>query len=238
MAKLLVVLPVITETYADKCIETLLMPKSSAGFAREDILIIDNSRHGFAVKYKLRTHRDRSRHNLGVARSWNIGAQEVLDKKLDYLVILSASMIFGTELHCTFLSQMKAFWGENVIEAHGHSWHMIAIHRRVFEQVGLFDSNFYPAYFEAIDFSYRMRMAGLEHDFIPVWFNAMSQGSALHNEVVHIPADPLLDYYKRKWGGDKGQETFKLPFGDKPISYFKDIPIPELAERYKLVSWW
>ena len=239
MSELLVVLPIITTTYADLCVETLLMPHSSAGFDPEDILVIDNSRAGFASPaYGLNTYRDPDGHNLGVARSWNVGAQRVLDEGFDYLVIMSASMQFGVDLHCTFRSQMETHWGAIVIEATGHSWHMIAIHRRAFAAVGLFDSNFYPAYFEQIDFSRRLQMVGLEVGFVHVWFNALSQGSALHNEVVHTPADPLLAYYRKKWGGDKGDERLVQPFGNKPLDYFETVPIPELAERYGLTTWW
>lgn len=238
MENLLVILPVITPTYADKCIESMFMEDSSFGIPKENVLIVDNSKDGFAKKYGIGTARDLDGHNLGVARAWNVGIDEMMMRGYDYLVILSASMLFGPRLHCTLLEQYKTNWGESVIEVTGHSWHLIAFHRRVFEKVGKFDSNFFPAYFEAVDYSYRMRMVGMEGNWTHIWVNAMSQGRALHNEIVHTPADPLLKYYREKWGGDKGEEKYTLPFGDKPLDYFEDISIPELAKKYKLSTWW
>lgn len=240
---LLTVIPIITSTYADICIESLRRPDSSAGLKPEDILVVDNSRDGFCEqRYGLPTYRDPDGHNLGCARSWNIGAKRVLDDGLDYLVLMSSVMQFGPELHCTWRWQMNEFWGAKVIEADGHSWHLIAIHRTCFERIGLFDTNLYPAYFEAEDWCYRLRMVGLEQGFIRVWVNALSQGSALHNLIVSCPAEPLLDYMRRKWGGPKGEETFVQPFGSKPLGYFEEEPIPVLAERYGLgergVGWW
>lgn len=243
MSGLLAVLPIITPTYADTCVRSMMMPNSSSGLTRDDVLVVDNSRDGFCrERYGLRTYRDRDGHNLGVARAWNYAAGEMLARGLDYLLIVSSVMQFGPILHTTWVEQMERFWGETVIECDGHSWHLIAFHRRVFETVGLFDENFYPAYFEGIDFGYRMRHVGMETGWRHCWVNALSQGSALHNHVVHCPADPLLDYYAAKWGGPKGEEKFVLPFGSKPLGYFEPATIPELAARYGLgkegEGWW
>jgi hypothetical protein len=239
---LLVVLPVIARDTADKCIRSVAMEDSSAGFTRDEILVVDNSREGWAHEYGLRTYRDPDGHNLGVARSWNVGAREVLERGLDYLVILSASMLFGPKLHTTWVEQMERHPDADVIECDGHSWHLIALHRRCFEAVGLYDPAFYPAYFESIDFGRRLRLVGMETGWPNCWVNAMSMGYALHHEAIECPAPPLLDYYRQKWGGDKGEETFVLPFGDRPLDYIEEDPIPLLAERYGLgeygTGWW
>lgn len=238
MSDLLAVMPVITHTYAEKCIASICQRDSAFGVPLDDVLIVDNTRDGSGNRYGLRVHRNPDGHNLGVARAWNVGAREVLDHGLDYLLIVSASMLFGPILHTTWLEQMRRFWGENVIECDGHSWHLIAFHRRVFERVGLFDTNFYPAYIEGLDFSFRMRQVGWEGSWTRCWVNALSQGHALHNNVVSCPADPLLDHYAAKWGGKKGEETFTLPWGDKPLGWWPERSIPELAEAYGLEVWW
>lgn len=239
ITNLLVVMPVMREEMTDVCIESIFMPNSAAGIKPEQILLVDNAKQAFAHKYGLRVYRDPEHHNLGVARAWNIGAREVLENKnLEYLVIMSASMRFGPELHTTWVKQMQTFWGANCIEADGHSWHLIAFHRRVFELIGLFDENFYPGYFEAIDFGYRMRMLNIEGGWPRVWVNALSQGVAMHAPLISCPAEPLLAYYHEKWGGDKGEETHVLPYGDKPLGYFEHHSIPELAAKYRLKEWW
>lgn len=239
MSSLLVTVPVITTTYADACMESVKDPASSFGVELDDVLLVDNSRDGFvADRYGLRTHRDPDGHNLGVAGAWNVGAREVLERDLDYFVIMSSVMLFGPKLHCTWLWQMEQFWGETVIEADGHSWHLIALHRRVLERVGLFDENFYPAYEESIDYGYRMRMLRLEHSFRHVWVNAISQAAGGHSQVVSCPNEPLKRYYEEKWGGPKGQEKWVQPYGSMPLEFWERKPIPQLAQEYRLKEWW
>lgn len=246
MSGLLCVLPVIGPSTTEQCLRSLLAPNSASGLTAEDLLVVDNSREGWMPSIStvlgadLRAYRDPDGHNLGVARSWNIGAREVVDRGLDYLVILSASMLFGPELHCTWRWQLEQFWDENVIEAEGHSWHAIAFHRRVFERIGYFCEGFWPGYVEALDFSYRMRQVGWEGGWRRVWFNALSQGHALHLPYVECPWKPLNDLYVTRWGGEKGAETFTLPYGVRPLDYDADAdtPVPVLAARYGITNWW
>lgn len=236
---LLLVLPLLQRDISNDCVVTMQMKDSALGVGPDEILLVDNSIDGDWVShYGYNYYRDPEGHNLGVARAWNIGARKVLESNMDYLVCMSAAMRFGPALHTTWRRQMETFWGSNVIECDGHSWHLIAFHRRVFEMVGLFDENFYPAYEEAIDFGYRMRHFGLEKAWPHVWVNALSAGAAMHNEMVSCPNPPLVEYYKEKWGGIKGFETFQLPWGSKPIDYFPKKSIPELAELYGLETWW
>lgn len=238
---ILAVLPVIDTALAIPCLNSMLMPNSAFGIPEEDILVIDNTKDGMwmpnRMSMSVRVHRDKDGHNLGVARSWNIGAREVLERNLDYLLIVSTSMMFGPAMHTTWREQMETFWGSDLIECDGHSWHLVAIHRSVFERVGLFDENFYPGYFEAIDFAQRMRMVG-NVDWPRAWVNAMSVATGAALDIISCPAGPLLDYYKLKWGGEKGQETYVRPFGDKPLDYFPERSIPELAKEYGLETWW
>lgn len=235
---LIAVLPVITHDYAHACLGSVLRPDSAAGLHPNELLIIDNTVDGSAHRYGPATYRDPDGHNLGVARSWNIGARRVLEGDYDYLVIVSAALLFGPILHTTLRQELDKHWGERVIEVTGHSWHLIALHRTLFERIGLFDENFYPAYFEQIDWCYRLKLVGWEVDFVHVWVNVLSQGSALHNHVVSIPASSLLAYYAEKWGGAKGEETWEKPWGSKPLDYWPTRSIPELAAAYELQHWW
>lgn len=236
---LLAVLPVVTHEYATPCINSILRPQSAAGLLPEEILIVDNTREG-SCDYGLRTYRDPDGHNIGVARAWNVGAREVLERGLDYLVIMSASLLFGPQLHTAWTWQMCEFWGAKVIECEGMSWKLIALHRSCFEKIGLFDSNFWPGYQESIDWCRRLHIVGWEQGFIRAWCNVMAQTVGYHSNMVR--SAPLMEYYREKWGGPKGYETFVLPFGNKPLDYFEDVPIPELARRCELdkygIRWW
>ncbi len=239
----LVVLPILDPQIALGCLASIDCPKSASGFDTDNLLVVDNTREGVGHQYGFQTYRDPDGHNLGVARAWNVGARRVLEQGLDYLVILSASVQFGPELHTTFIKQMEDHEGANVIEATGHSWHLIAFHRRVFETIGLFDENFYPAYFEAIDFGFRMKLRAMEYvSWENVWVNAVSTGVGQHIQFVDCPAAPLLAYYESKWGGPKGEEAWAIPFGDfvsyPKIGYWPEHTIPELAKKYGLKNWW
>lgn len=235
---LLVVVPVLDAEIANPCIESILDPNSSAEFYQDELLLIDNTKNGLQTTRDIRIHRQpEPPYNVGVAAAWNIGAREVMERGLDYLVICSAVMLFGPKKECTFRWQMNQFWGENVIEADGHSWHLIAIHRRLFEEIGLFDENFH-AYFEQTDWCRRLNIVGKEGGFARVWCNALSRGVAMHVDMVSCPADPLLRYYALKWGGAKGFEKFDKPFGDKPLDYWEAPSIPEMAEKYGWTTWW
>ena len=246
MSDLLVVLPILSEAIAAPCIDSIRAEGSSFGIPPSEVVIVDNTRHGIDRDRvgDFAYYRDPDGHNLGVARSWNVGAQAVMERGLDYLVILSASMLFGPELHITWREQMDRHWGSLVIENTGNSWHLIAIHADAFRAAGLFDSNFYPGYFEAVDWHLRLIRSGeceraRNGTIWPnLWVNAMSRGVAMHAPFVDTPPDPLLEYYCQKWGGAKGEETHTLPWGNKPLDYFEDVPIPVLAERYGLSRWW
>lgn len=247
----LVCLPVISREIAGPCLDSMFRvgdEPSSLGFDPSEVLAIDNCRDRWPVlgTYGVRTYRDPDGHNLGVAGAWNIAAREVLDQQLDWLVIASTVMRYGPELHTTFRREVEANAGAQIVECHGNSWHLIAIARSTLEIVGLFDTNYYPAYEEAIDWGYRQKILGLEALGWPrVWCNAMSAGHAMHVDrskwdAPSCPGRPLTDYYEAKWGGPKVAERFVHPFGDptKPLDWFDETPIPVLAQRYGLEVWW
>lgn len=235
--KTLTVIPVIDTITADICIDSILMVNSAAGLGVSDIIIVDNTREGLQGRYPVEVIRDPKGHNMGVPRAWNVGARRVQgSKEYDYLTVMSASMRFGPMKETTWTRQMETFKGANCIESDGHSWHLIGFHQRVFDLIGLFDENFYPGYFEAIDFGYRLKMLNMEGGWPRVWVNALSQDVGRHSNLVLAP--PLLQYYREKWGGDKGEEKFVLPWGDKPLGYFPDNSIEDLIIKYELTNAW
>jgi hypothetical protein len=166
---------------------------------------------------------DNTETNRGVAASWNLGIDEMERRGADWLIIVSAAIRFGPPGGLDFLAALDEHLDALAVEAaQGIGWHLIAINKRTFERIGRFDENFYPAYFEDIDFGRRM---WIEFDqeqwprtFADVSIAGTSHGVDLGGAVVNNGV--LAKYYRWKWGGDKGYETHTKPFGKKPIYYW------------------
>src|ERR1039458_4503878 len=75
--------------------------------------------------------------NYGVPGSWNLGVA----KGADYTLILSTSVRFTKSLS-EVLNKIPEQAGKQIAIYEGY--HMVAIHRDVFDKIGNFDENFYP----------------------------------------------------------------------------------------------
>ena len=137
--------------------------------------------------------------------------------------------------------EVQARWGMPIIGTTGHNWHLLAIHRTMFERIGFFDENFYPAYFEDSDWIHRATLVGVQREsdqWQEVWINAITWGSAQH-QVVDMPAEPLIKYFEEKWGpGSRHGPRWDRPFQSRPLDYWESPSIPELVRKYELKNWW
>lgn len=176
--------------------------------------------------------------NLGVAASWNRFMSvtpgpwlisnndiqflpgnlkkltEVLESNLDAAVILCAS-------------QFAAFYITDVAR----------------KKVGLFDENFYPAYFEDMDYVRRVGLVGAKmiyvdevkpvHGEAPYWGESTVRASQdLHKKRL-ITTDNLGKYYREKWGGDPGKEKYCRPFNQDVTTDFWSLDL-ELRKKNSL----
>lgn len=179
---------------------------------------------------------DNTVRNRGVARSWNIGIERMLATDARWLVIISAAMRFGQSRMRDFIARIiHAADDEIAVEGgHGIGWHLIAFRRDVFECVGRFDENFYPAYWEDLDFSWRVKLGfGLDP---PYWskFEAVDAicaeiGHGISRGGVTVDPDALIAYYLSKWGAFAADESWRHPFNDptRPLSWWptpKELP--------------
>jgi hypothetical protein len=236
--KYLVILPTMVESIVTPCIESL------SDSVRENLLVIDNSQDGFAWKFNVESQHHPE--NIGVARSWNIGARRVVEEKFDYLIILSAAIVFHSGMD-DFIERLSHPYG---IESQ-FSYHLIAIGRPTFERIGYFDENFHPAYYEETDFIRRIQLAHISHVVGPpphlpvVDVHAERQGIALtiKSGALHVDFLALAEYFTEKWGEVPEYETqeqqdkmYQHPFNDpsKPLSYWPERSIEELKRIYKL----
>lgn len=167
--------------------------------------------------------------NLGCARSWN------------HVIRTSAGawLISGNDIQFTpgdvgrVAAALAANPDASIVCAMGYA--VFAFTEVGLKKVGLFDENFYPAYYEDNDHFRRVALTGAKAVGVPDF-------KAVHGEPPHwgshtINSDPVLQrknvttfenlkaYYVRKWGGLPGQERFATPFGRKvPLDFWEFDP--------------
>jgi len=183
-----------------------------------------------------------AKQNLGVSGSWNYGIQfglEVLG--VDYIFILNNDILLLPQTLDLMLEVLKKsdvgltsafnvsdktpdeknFFELKIPEdktlTEAPDFSCFAVNRRVIEKVGLFDEAFYPAYFEDNDYHYRMRLEGLKalkvHKALYFHFGSRTRiMDKEFREYLDARYSANREYYRSKWGGEPGQEKFKIPF--------------------------
>lgn len=184
--------------------------------------------------------------NKGCAASWNIGLQEVMAGRLDYLIILSPSCRWNNNVldFVNAIEKQEAIEPQDFYTAIGQhitDTHAFAVMKNLVDQIGLFDENFHPVYLEDTDYVYRQKLIG-SHRFE---ITGLRTSAPLNGGVKKDPrvweqyirsAQRLKDYYISKWGGEPGSEKWKRPFGDATHSLFtwpmpkKLVPLPTLQQ--------
>lgn len=222
MIKHQVVLPFVYQEYGDACFATMSR--------KLETLLVDNTRD-----------------NIGVAESWNRGIDAMRASGADWLIVVGASMRFGKKSGVDMLEQIdkhrhahvinfavKDFppsdfvRGESVgVEGGNFSWHCTAIRKDVIEKVGYFDPNFYPIYFEDIDYDLRINKAIPDRTWLilPIDATDVGVGHGAKLAGVKSPSEPLIAYYATKWGSHPNARrlgTYDYPFNldHGAIGYF------------------
>lgn len=201
----------------------------------EHLLLIDNSGEkqckvfekyeGITIEYQ--------KENIGIPRSWNIG----LKKGHDWTFIVSSSMLFnnGFKEIADMLNGYKGLMFRTT-----HVWHCNGVSKQLVEQIGYFDENFYPGYFEDCDWDHRCSVLGIdEYGNIPINAKCQRDGAATAEGLV-LDINKLHDYFKQKWGGTRtrdGWGEYKYPFNnpDLSLSYWEENSIETLKEKYGLL---
>ena len=164
----------------------------------------------------------------------------------DWTIIISAAVRFGESGGLDLVEWMEQNPDAICVEAgryksspepnDGFGWHLIAVHRRTFDDVGLFDENFWPGYVEDTDWCHRCRTFYKDRHVdavtwwprVPVDGDLASKGHGVDKGGVRIQRHGQMEHYIAKWGGGPTQELWEHPFGDpnNPVSYW-----PEPAPR-------
>lgn len=162
--------------------------------------------------------------NVGCSGAWNLLLDQATSDEMVLIanddIMLSEHSIGRILSRTTVETSVGQFTKPDFVAAHGFS--LFLIRKQLVDELGPFDENFFPAYFEDNDFEYRMKLAGKR--FHVVDGCAQHTGSA----SLHIQSDAaqrefgkrfeqLRSYYVKKWGGKPTEERFTKPFnGDLP----------------------
>lgn len=178
--------------------------------------------------------------NRGVSHAWNQGiAAAKEDKNCGYIYIVNNDNVFRKDSidnlityadqvdlghsnyvlisSMTFVGDPAEFNGVPVTftEAEGGCYSAFMIAPKTTDKVGWFDEGFYPAYFEDNDYDRRIKALGfLSTKTTSSLFIAGRSKTIAENPFVaaQVSQGHAQRYYRQKWGGFPGKETFEYPF--------------------------
>ena len=211
-------------------LETLIRSAEAGTLKPDGYIIIDNG-NGFGIERLKDLLGERAGvaeyicpgRNIGVAAAWNRILEMTKD---DVGVIISNDDIeFGAETFAELSRPLMA--GHPFVE--GEGWALFGQSSQTTALVGYYDENFWPAYYEDVDYDERMRRLGVER-ITPLSEPVKHHGWATTTAVGN--ADWLKEgrernhaYFTRKWGGESrnprwnghvGIRQFTEPFDGKP----------------------
>ena len=174
--------------------------------------------------------------NRGLAKSWNEGVLEAFERGFDVVLVVNEDVTFGPG-DLTQLAEAAALHRENYIVT-GRAFHhsegvwssssygCFAINPVAIEQLGCFDENLFPVYYEDADYKRRAALARISswHCDVTAIQHGGSQ-SLSQSDVARqnrVTWTKNREYFNRKWGGDPAQEKFMHPFDDMRYTYYID----------------
>ena len=104
-------------------------------------------------------------------------------------------------------------------------------------EVGYLDENFFPAYYEDNDHRYRMKLAGIEWEYLPLKYKHAVSATIKRDPAIYAKNQMTFKengrYYIEKWGGLPGQEKYETPFDlDVPLDYWLYDPQRSQRQRW------
>lgn len=147
--------------------------------------------------------------NLGVAASWNFAIRSY--PELGWWCLVNADVEFAPGALDQLAEAMKEPGLRCLVE-----FAAFGISSEVIDIVGWFDENFVPIYAEDTDYRYRAKLAHLE--IVDLANDSGHVGSVSYKDNEHARDNARtytenVAYYRSKWGGWQGSETFTTPFG-------------------------
>ena len=221
--KYVVVVPFAYRPYFDEFKATLKLPEENCLF------IDDTSPPG----------------GIGIMKAHNMGIDFMLEKKADYLIVMSAGIRFGEPGGQDFIKVIEEHPELLVINGAGRhtfedgheevlamGYHLTAFKADVFSGIGRWDENFSPYGPDDIDLMLRMKKYfGSEYklDSIPIDMEHISRSHSIQLAKVEAPSGPRIAYFTEKWGRHPGAwqwDGWAYPFNNPEhnLAYWPDAP--------------
>jgi GT2 family glycosyltransferase len=201
------------------CYDLLEKALASAELGTEkptEYVIVDNGTRLFESGIQLppNTRVIQPKRNIGVAAAWNLLLDDAGD---DPIVISNDDVLLG---RYTF-EEMHADLKRSPFACSG--WALFGQTPECTREVGFYDENFWPAYYEDADYGVRLARAGIRKvwnvsepvNHAGCWTTANRLGDPawLREGVQRCGA-----YFEHKWGAMPGAELYEKPFNGHPPS--------------------
>jgi GT2 family glycosyltransferase len=155
----------------------------------------------------------RPQENLGVAKSWNMLIDYSDKIGATHVLILNDDIYLGkneTELALLIKNNLDADFINSF-----HNWCSYILRVDIWKKAGMFDEEFFPAYFEDNSFDYKMTLVGAKK----TWTSFLDP--IVYRNSMTIAKDPTLNQkfmqnkqmYIQMWGGLPSEEKYKTKFG-------------------------
>ena len=179
--------------------------------------------------------------NLGVAHAWNYFIKCAKEDGFDAVIIANDDITLDEGTLKRFVEEMQtskfvSFIGKNAFSFFG-------IHLDYAEEIGEFDENLWPAYFEDNDFHHRMKLRGFSGTVVdePSYFHygsaTISTFDAERKLMHHHNFNQNKQYYIQKWGGLPGNELYDTPFNNpESLNYSQGGLVPAVINGIEQVA--
>jgi len=159
--------------------------------------------------------------NLGVAASWNLMLDMAGEEPI---AIANDDMTLGPSAFGAMQAALSVAPFALLVTDWRFPWILFAQTRECTERVGYYDENFWPAYWEDIDYKRRLKLSGIDVRLVQAEHTHVGSASA-GSADARRGMEYGRGYYKLKWGGPAGirdgwnahgRECWNEPFNGKP----------------------
>lgn len=177
--------------------------------------------------------------NRGVSWAWNDGMNNAIAS--DVAIITNDDIVFEMGCLRRMVDILAYTPGMDLVSAvntrdfpepgsgsvHEVDYSCFAVKPESFiRKFGYFDENFFPAYFEDNDMYRRIELAGgMQRKLLEARMyhkGSQTQLGGSKRVVSHEAFEANRAYYRNKWGGIPGEETFDAPFNGLTGMTYKD----------------